>query len=131
MSANPRDSGWSWVKAVGLCSVGKVFDELKLDLKRDVEERNGLLTAAEPYKFTSTPRNGDVIVSLDGNNRHHSVTFSMHTQGITVRSDDGTTFEASLTLNDEGECRYRVNGQECEPWQMRKRALWKLFFETA
>ena len=128
MSADIHDAGWSWVKAVALCSVGKMFDELKLDLKRDVGERNDL-RAGEPYMFTATPKNGDVIVSLDGNHIHHSVTFSMHKMGITVRNDDGAMFEAALALNDEGECRYKVNGQECEPWQMRKRALSNLFFE--
>jgi hypothetical protein len=91
MSADIHDAGWSWVKAVALCSVGKMFDELKLDLKRDVGERNDL-RAGEPYMFTATPKNGDVIVSLDGNNIHHSVTFSMHKYGITVRNDDGLIF---------------------------------------
>lgn len=130
--AHGHDSGWSWVNTAALCSVGKMFDELKLDLKRDVEERNALLTAAEPYKFTATPKNGVVIVSLDGNNVHHSVAFSMSKDGIAVSNDtDGVMFVAALALNDEGACRYKVNGQECGSWQMRKRALWKLFFETA
>jgi hypothetical protein len=55
----------------------------------------------------------------------------MHKNGISVRKDEGVMFEVMLTLNNEGMCRYKINGQECESWQMRKRALWKLFFETA
>jgi hypothetical protein len=35
---------------------------------------------------------------------------------------------ATLTLNNEGECRLLVNGQELEEWQFRKMMWEELFF---
>jgi hypothetical protein len=36
--------------------------------------------------------------------------------------------KATLTLNDMGECRLKINGQEREFWQFRRTALEDLFF---
>jgi len=48
-----------------------------------------------------------------------------------VNDKDGKKIlEATLTLNDSGECRVKIGGQEYELWQMRKKALENLFFKT-
>jgi hypothetical protein len=47
-------------------------------------------------------------------------------------SDGGNlTFEATVTLNDEGRCVAKVDDQERELWQLRKMALEKLFLPPA
>ena len=124
------DTEWSWVKAVSSCSVAQKFSELKLDLERDVEDRNDLVRPGEPT-FTIASNGSKVGVSKAYGKTLSTVIFSMIDKGISVRDDDGLIFEDMLTINDQRECRFKIGEQELEPWQMRKRALWKLFFESA
>lgn len=121
---------WSWVKAVSSCSVAQKFSELKLDLEGDVEDRNGLVRPGEPT-FTIASNGSKVSVSKAYGQTLSTVTFSMVEKGVSVRNDDGLIFEATLTINDQRECRFKIGEQELESWQMRKRALWELFFETS
>jgi len=58
------------------------------------------------------------------------VNFNLTEHSIVISDQDGNTiFEAVATLNDEGECRLKVTGQEKELWQVRKMALEELFFK--
>ena len=53
----------------------------------------------------------------------------MPSQSITVRDEnDKVMFNAIATINDKGDCRLNVNGQERELWQVRKAALEGLLF---
>jgi hypothetical protein len=58
----------------------------------------------------------------------HWVYFKLEDGKITVMDSDGITFEATVMLNDMGDCKPKINGQERELWQMRRTALEKLFF---
>lgn len=58
------------------------------------------------------------------------VRFQQSSHSIEVRGIDGApSFDATLTLNGDGECRVRIGGEEYELWRMRQMALEKIFFE--
>ena len=58
-----------------------------------------------------------------------SVTFQHANKKISVfDKHDKTMFEATPSLNDEGECVLKVNDKERHLWQVRKMALENLLF---
>jgi hypothetical protein len=61
----------------------------------------------------------------------HCVYFKLENNNISVRDEEHVLlFEATVGLNDVGECKPKINGQEREVWQMRRMSLEKLFFEV-
>ncbi len=59
------------------------------------------------------------------------VEFNCEANRIVVRNQD-REFSVTLTLNNEGRCKLRVDGaEELEQWQVRRIALEKLFFENS
>lgn len=128
-----------WVNAFSGCSLGKVFHQLKLQIAEDVKARNGQIQSLsvavtiKPYAFAMTEQGERFSVFVEGDKvpRGNSVSFALEEKKICVTDANGALlFEATLTLNDEGECRLKVGGQEREFWQVRRMALQKLFFET-
>jgi len=58
--------------------------------------------------------------------------FALAGKTIQVKNGDREVlFEAGITLNDAGECKLRVDTEEVESWQFRRRALEELFFGTS
>jgi hypothetical protein len=120
-----------WVAALSACSVGAVFEELKQQVRRDVESRNKLRSEYAHYVFRFIPEGDTFVVLIEGMKIHRTVTFFCRENAIIVQRSKGTPeIEATLTLNDEGECRVKIDGQERELWQMRKMALEELFFHS-
>jgi hypothetical protein len=124
-------SVFDWVTALSSCSLAKVFEQLKLELEEDVKIRNELRPAGASYIFRTTLRDDVIVVFLEGSHVRGSVKFRINGKALDVRDgEDNIILQATLTLNDERQCRFRVNDREYESWQIRKRALQKLFFET-
>jgi hypothetical protein len=118
-----------WVSALAACSAAQVFEQIRLQVEADVKVRNAVRPTGSDYKF-ETASDGDSFSVLIKGRSGQRVTFQKTDRGILVYRADGTQMiEATLTLNDEGDCRFRVNGQEREFWQFRKTALESLFFD--
>lgn len=84
-----------------------------------------------PKVFTMVSNTTSFKVLSAVENRQIGVKFSLGDKAITVTDTHGNTiFEATITLNDEGECRLKINGLERETWQVRRTALERLFFGT-
>jgi len=130
-----------WVNAFSACSLDSVFQKLKLQVAQDVKARNAQFdpnstaVGVYKYKFEMTEHGDRFAVALSGVNLplvpHRTITFALEEKRIAVTNSTGRReFDAYLTLNDEGECRVKIDDAECELWQLRRRALQKLFFET-
>jgi hypothetical protein len=124
----PED--FEWVTARAGCSPARVFQRLKLEVEGDVKERNALLAPGAGYTFDTITVEGAITVFLesDGASVRRSVVFKQTDAGISVC--DGSNLpvlEATLTLNDQGKCVFRIEGRECSSWQLRLRALENLF----
>jgi hypothetical protein len=133
---NPQDKkpdNFDWVSARFKCSVGSIFEQLKLLITQDVELRNKLRIKKneEPwFKVVGTDRSFSVIAEHAELAIHQTVTFSLNGQDIVVASVDGVIFRATVTLNNNGDCKPQIDGQEYDLWQLRKMALEKLFFKN-
>ncbi len=123
--------GSRWVSARAACSLGRVFDQIKLDVEEDVKARMALRSAPPYYVFEVSSTTDRLTVSLSGNKiDRKSVRFELYEKSIISEDMNGVKTEATLTLNDLGECRLKVNNQEWEFWRFRRTALEGLFFET-
>lgn len=117
---------FDWVGARLQCSVAIVFARLRQTLKRDVEQRD---RAGGNYAFLFHSEAHSIFVSRrDARGNSQTISFVETPDAIGVTDDEKEMFVATLTLNNDGECRLLVNGQELTEWQFRKMALEKLFF---
>jgi hypothetical protein len=110
-----------------------VFKALEQGVRHDVERANGLVGPHDELRFSFTKsfakhftvnRIDDPIKSVG-----RAVDFIWSDDTIEVRNQNNEVlFTAHLTLNNEGQCKLRVEDQELELWQFRRMALEKLFF---
>ncbi|HEY2461596.1 MAG TPA: hypothetical protein VGI16_12350 [Candidatus Acidoferrum sp.] len=119
----------NWIKARSACSLAYMYEKLRLQILEDIDLQNKLPGHA---RFDMKTGNADFSVMTYSVEGIKSMQFSLvmpHT--IRVNNGDGALkFEATLTLNDAGECKLRIDGKELELWQIRRRALEDLFFEA-
>lgn len=123
-------SEFDWVTARANCSIGLLFEQLKVQVEKDIAARQAR-TQGPPfyYSFRFKFENDAIIALVEGHKIHESVTFRLSNQAIEVMGKDGELlFSATATLNNDGDCRLRVNGEELELWQFRKKALEDLLF---
>jgi hypothetical protein len=122
---------FDWVNARAACSLSVVFKELEFGARHDIDA----------IKVKRPDAEGEFKVVLDDGQRHFavirerrtrtdSVNFTLEDTQIIVKNPGpgGVSFIATLTLNDNGECRLKVNGKELEQWQVRRKALEDLLF---
>jgi len=122
---------FDWVTQRSQCSFPNVFKDLRLQVEEDVKTRNALRPNNAPYEFSVTENGGDFTVLLKAGEFHKSVIFGLAEHAIVVKDDAGnTTFEVTLTFNDQGQCRLHVNEKELELWQVRRIALEELLFRS-
>jgi hypothetical protein len=106
-----------------------MFEKLKLEVEEDVKQRNDLRQDKAHYGFNFVPHGAAFSVVREGNQIGKSITFNCGSESVIVRNaDNGVILTASITLNDEGVCKFQVDGQDRESWQIRKAALEDILF---
>jgi len=137
MSNEKAPTELNWVNARARCNLYEMFKALELGVRTDVEAAQALVSkhahtvfsvAMSGNKRFSVSRIDDPLVSIvtgsvDFVREHDRIAVSM-----TKENETKPLFEASLTLNNEGECKLKVGGVELEQWQVRRKALEGLFF---
>src|SRR5579875_1296739 len=117
---------FDWVTALGSCSLGKVFEQLKSQIEQDVDKRNKLREMPSFYKFEVSKDANSITILLEGNNvKSKSVKFVKAENVIDVQDEQGaaTCHSATVTISNDRECRLRIDGKEYEFWQFRRMAL--------
>jgi hypothetical protein len=124
-NAKPFD----WVTRRSTCSLASVFKELRAQVEQDVNTRNGLRPNYAPYEFSIADQDGGFNVFLKAKELQMAVRFVLAEHSILVKDDKGTElFAVSLSFNERGECKLKVNGEDREYWQVRRMALEDLMF---
>jgi hypothetical protein len=134
----PED--FDWVTGRANCSLPQMFKKLQMSIAADVEVRNNLISPANRQRLTFSFVNGsgnrfsvirEEYVLLPVAPTSRSVDFVMSNGAISV-SEEGTAFlSATVTLNKFGRCVYKVGEEELEVWELRRKALEKLFFDPS
>ncbi len=124
---------FDWVEARSTCSAAVIFEQLKEQLREDVDKRQKLREGPPWYfGFRFIEQGRRVTILKEGNQIHRVVAFRLAEKAIEVTDEEGNVkFSAVPTISDDGKCRLKVKGQEKEKelWQFRKMALDELFFE--
>ncbi|MCX6537440.1 MAG: hypothetical protein NT151_00695 [Acidobacteria bacterium] len=122
-----KSDDFDWVTARHQCSVGIIFERLRVRTSADVALRNKRLESEREVAPLTVTTDGASFSVLRGPTR--VVRFMLRGETIDVSDEKiQTVMEATLTLNDAGECRLRVGDEELLLWQFLKRALETLFF---
>jgi len=122
---------FDWVTERANCSIAAVFAKFQTGVANDASTWNTLPDSAsrkidivEAAPVFKAVRRGVPSAGL------WYVQFTCDAAAIRIRSnDDAIRIDATLTLNNAGECRLKVGAnQELELWQVRRMALEQLFF---
>jgi hypothetical protein len=119
---------FNWVEARLNCCAEKVFAQLQAGVTNDVATINEVARGAG-VKFEVSPHGLRFLVIREGKGVK-KVQFVLEKNVISVLAGDQARFSAAPTMNPAGQCVLIVNGQEMEPWQVRRMALEQLFFEA-
>jgi hypothetical protein len=130
MDKPEKPSDFDWVTIRAGCSALNMFALLKQDAAKNVEAMKAVskLSGAEiPISFFD---NGTSFGAARRTYRGEmGVRFNLYGDEIAVTGlNVDVTFTATLTLNDQGECRFLVDGQTLDRWQVLRRAFEPLFF---
>jgi hypothetical protein len=104
------------------------LERLRAGAERNVRMRNALADGI--VKFIGTGSGEFSVARVMTNDQVVAVVrFRREGSRIVAEGDKvDVRFEGTLTLNDDGDCRLLVNGQELDEWQVLRRALEQLFF---
>lgn len=135
-TGNKKPSNFDRVTERTKCSPRKMFEQLKLDIGSDVDKRNANIpqSGADPRLEITELNNGNTFKvyinhPLD-DQVCHSILFAFILTSIQVSdgADNKLLFEAFIEMNDDGDCKFLIDGKHLDSWQARRRALERLFF---
>ena len=132
---NPEDHDYDWVSATEECSVACEFARLQDNARSCIDTRNQKINdPAEKFTLEVETESKFLVRSCSG----HFVSFAAYTDHIEVQCADlgekhktapYTPRRLLLTLNEEAECRYQINGEGMYlRWQVMNHVLKKLLF---
>jgi len=132
MTKPEKPSDFDWVTVRAGCSALNMFGLLKQDAQKNVEAIKAatkLQGSEMPVSFFDNDNSFGVVrrtyVGEIG------VRFNLYQDEIRIESQGvKVSFTATLTLNDDGECRFMVDAQTLDRWQVMRRALEPLFFRV-
>jgi hypothetical protein len=133
-SMNQENKNLNWVEAREQCSPANMFAQLRLEIENDVKTRNGQLPSNSLHRFVFSSTQNSFCVTREVPSQSHancSVTFGFDGNRISATNNEERKliFRATLTLGDDGICRFKIeSGELKESWQLRRMALEDLFF---
>ena len=134
MSDSPKDHDFDWVKARYECSTKFEFECLRRDIQRCADTRKEHLAGESTKLFVHSKSDMVLIEREDGKREPRpGVRLCLMYDYILVQPPaPAKEFKLTLTLNDEGKCRFAINGEgEYKRWQVLRRALESLLFSPS
>lgn len=128
----------TWVHQRHECSLGKVFELLRTQVRDDVAARQKMVAPEDfrigpgaSHSFTFVDGANSFTVKLEGRGLDERVSFLREPLSIKATNTNGEIIiEGSPTLNPERECVLKIASKEFPIWYFRKLALEELFFES-
>lgn len=131
-----RDPDWNWVKSRAECSAVAMFEHLRIGALANLAERNATIQepgrVSDRFQLTETNKGRLFTVFDSWGQDRRAVDFSLdlETIHVGVHLPSASEFQATLTLNNEGLCKFKVGDDELDTWQVLKKALESLLFEA-
>ncbi len=131
----PKDHDFDWVKARLECSLFDEFVCLRSLIEKNVKQRQDALPPKSRFSFQFKRDGLHEFSAIRYRCQSDAVTFSVSQECSHILVQGSTkSFRLTVTLNDDGECRFRINGEKEEylSWQVARKSLEDLFvFEEA
>jgi hypothetical protein len=131
--APPPD--FDWVTRRAKCSAEFMFGVLRRLAQENILRRNALTgphEAAERFMFEEHEgRCHFAVYEPTTMGSRKAVDFRLEDDVIYVKPSTGHSFEATLMLDTNGRCKFKVGGDELDSWQVLKLGLESLFFGRA
>jgi len=131
MNTAPPDL--DWIKARSECSLGRVFSQIFIEVDQDVKDINLLPNTPgypPPAFAVQKHESGNSFLVYEVGNVNALVKMQLGQDRILITMPDGKQIPVTLTLNNDGACKLKVNGEgEFERWQVRRMALESFFFD--
>jgi hypothetical protein len=131
--SNRKPPDFDWITTRRKCSLRQMFEELRVAIEKDVSIANGFLKTEAGFEFKmagTTDRFRVYIQSPYVDTGGIAIAIVLSPKSIIVH--DGATgtvkFEIGIGLNDDGDCRFIIEGKELDSWQVRRRALEDMLF---
>ena len=126
------EQDFNWVEARHNCSIVAEFEKLRRDVEKATEQHKKLTRDDARFEFYDKDSGFFVVRCFRGHEDETGAVFTRKNGSIEIDAA-ATKFTVSLTLNDDGECRYRIDDgpQEYLRWQVIRRALQPIFFRDA
>ena len=136
MTDDPATHDFDWVTARDRCSLPNEFERLRSLVERDTAARKRCLpnNNSMDFKFDDGGPDYFLVMRHPVENVHggtYVVTFKHRNDHILVEDKwTDRRLTLTLTLTDEGECRFMIDGEgEYHRWQVARRALCPIFFQ--
>jgi hypothetical protein len=108
---------FDWVTERARCSIATVFAKMHREIIVDVKKRNEALPKGSSHQFEVRDEDAGFVVShtIGGSNGFlREVIFSLDEEASAIvaaayRGEE--IFSATLTINNEGKCRLKIDGQ--------------------
>ena len=139
---SPEKHDFDWVTVRAECSLAVQFERIKAAIKEDIVARNKLVSNGDSLHFELSEREKERMFYVTAHcnpKSSSSVYFMLEPSYILVEDNaEHEMFRASLTLNADGDCRYKMaKGEdgtydgEYLRWQVIQKALESLFWLSA
>ena len=137
MSDDPTAHDFDWVTARVECSVPNEFERLRVLVKTNCLKRRSFLKGDTAANLVFSGDNGDDEFSVTRqpapttHGSSYKVKFSLRQDHILIVDGwDERCMTLTLTLSDEGQCLFVIDGKgEHLRWQVVRKALHGLFFD--
>ena len=134
---SPKEPDFDWVTARWECSLQNEFEKLRKGAEENVKARKYLMLSDSPveFSFDQSPENQFEVSRSPTRGfagKKHDVIFCLRHDHICIQDHfRNKTLVLTVTLNNDGECRLQIKGQEGEflGWQVLRTALEGILFE--
>ena len=122
-----------WVRLQPACLIKGAFDSLRAGVEADIKSYNAMLNLqlSQEIKLSSELSTIFIVVRKTFSSAH--VEFARRGSSVEIRQEEvenPTFFSVTPIFSNFGRCRWKLNDDELEQWQVRKMALEKLLFPT-
>ena len=134
MNENLPSPDFDWVTARAKCSATDMYEVLRSAAKANIATRNKILDESgdkDRFQFKERQPRGFTVWDTWETRIRRAVDVDLDGQTIKLARQVGeaiTTVTASLTLNDRGQCKFKIGSEELDQWQVLKRVLEPIFF---
>ena len=125
---SPDDHDFDWVQAQQNCSLAVEYTKLRHHVRACVKQRR---PQVDGLHYEDASVGFSVILDLGrGICPPQEVGFTMEDDSIVIANNLGDVIHTvKLTLNHDGECRYKIDGEgEYLRWQVARKVLEPMFF---